>query len=209
MEQMSGPAPQITDNPDLLKQALRKASRLARREFVASLNPAIRKALEQALAQQIRPHLHHGGCLASYAATGSEISPAACEDMARTLGLQIAFPRVVGDKLEFHLSARTDLQPGHRGIAEPDVNCPMVQPDVILVPLLAADSLGQRLGQGGGFYDRTLATLRRQKPVLAIGVCWDAQLVDAVPTEVFDQPLDAIATPTAFRHTPCAVKQGA
>ena len=64
------------------------------------------------------------------------------------------------------------------------------------MPLLAATPAGVRLGQGGGYYDRTLATLRRNSRILAIGLAWDIQVTDALPCEDWDQPLDYIATPT-------------
>ena len=69
-----------------------------------------------------------------------------------------------------------------------------VTPQVVIVPLLAFDSRGFRLGYGGGFYDRTLQGLRAKGPVLAIGFAFAAQEVDAVPTDDFDQMLDLIVT---------------
>ncbi len=71
-----------------------------------------------------------------------------------------------------------------------------VTPDVLIVPLLAFDARGYRLGYGGGFYDRTLEALRAAGSVTAIGFAFDAQEVAAVPTEPTDQPLDLIVTPT-------------
>ncbi len=69
-----------------------------------------------------------------------------------------------------------------------------VTPQVVIVPLLAFDTRGFRLGYGGGFYDRTLQRLRAKGPVLAIGFAFAAQEVDAVPTDDFDQRLDLIVT---------------
>ncbi len=189
------------------KQALRRESRLARRHFVAGLVPGLRRSLERALAKQIRPALASGRTLASYAAMGAEIDPAAIEDAAQAHGLQLVFPRVAGDRLDFHTCARADLIAGHQGIPEPPAHTPRLRPGILLVPLLAIDPAGHRLGQGGGFYDRALQQLRQQGPVFAIGVGWDMQLVDAVPAEGFDQPLDALVTPTLFRWLPGGVKQ--
>ncbi len=67
-------------------------------------------------------------------------------------------------------------------------------PTVLIVPLVAFDAAGNRLGYGGGFYDRTLEGLRAARPTRAIGFAFAAQQVDAVPTEPTDQPLDAIVT---------------
>ena len=69
-----------------------------------------------------------------------------------------------------------------------------ITPQVLIVPLLAFDRRGYRLGYGGGFYDRTLEGLRARGPVLAIGFAFAAQAVDAVPVEATDQPLDLIVT---------------
>ncbi|HSM18981.1 MAG TPA: 5-formyltetrahydrofolate cyclo-ligase, partial [Hyphomicrobiales bacterium] len=70
----------------------------------------------------------------------------------------------------------------------------VVRPDVLLVPLLAFDRAGFRLGYGGGFYDRSLEQLRSAGPVAAIGLAYSAQQTDECPRESFDQPLDAILT---------------
>ncbi len=69
-----------------------------------------------------------------------------------------------------------------------------VEPEVLIVPMLAYDARGYRLGYGGGFYDRTLELLRARGPVLAVGFAFSAQEMDAVPTDAFDQRLDAVVT---------------
>jgi 5-formyltetrahydrofolate cyclo-ligase len=69
-----------------------------------------------------------------------------------------------------------------------------VEPEVLIVPMLAFDARGYRLGYGGGFYDRTLEGLRARGPVLAVGFAFAAQEVAEVPTDEFDQRLDAVVT---------------
>jgi 5-formyltetrahydrofolate cyclo-ligase len=81
-------------------------------------------------------------------------------------------------------------------IAEPRADQPKLEPDVLLVPLLAFDRQGWRLGYGGGFYDRTLAELRGRKAVTAVGLGYDQQQVDAVPHLPYDQRLDWVLTPS-------------
>jgi 5-formyltetrahydrofolate cyclo-ligase len=76
-----------------------------------------------------------------------------------------------------------------------------VVPNVLIVPLLAFDMGGYRLGYGGGFYDRTLAKLRALAHITAIGFAYEGQAVDAVPHAEYDQPLDAIATERSYRRT--------
>jgi 5-formyltetrahydrofolate cyclo-ligase len=83
---------------------------------------------------------------------------------------------------------------GRWNIKVPPEEAPEVLPDVLLVPLLAFDRKGFRLGYGGGFYDRTLEKLRALKNVTAIGIAYAGQEVDAVPYEEFDQRLDWIMT---------------
>jgi 5-formyltetrahydrofolate cyclo-ligase len=75
-----------------------------------------------------------------------------------------------------------------------------VAPQVVIVPLLAFDARGYRLGYGGGFYDRTLQGLRAKGPVLAIGFAFAAQEVDEVPTDAFDQKLDMVVTEKGLRQ---------
>ncbi len=82
------------------------------------------------------------------------------------------------------------------GIAEPKADKPELEPDVLLVPLLAFDRRGWRLGYGGGFYDRTLAALRARKAIAAVGVGFDEQLIDAVPHLDYDERLDWVLTPS-------------
>jgi 5-formyltetrahydrofolate cyclo-ligase len=82
------------------------------------------------------------------------------------------------------------------GIAEPKADKPELEPDVLLVPLLAFDAGGWRLGYGGGYYDRTLRGLRARKAILAVGLAFDEQKIDAVPHLDYDQQLDWVLTPS-------------
>lgn len=198
---MPEPSPKPAPDADATvpdRKSLRRFARAARAAFVGTLNPAIRNALETALATQVLPHLGPPGILGSHAASGGEVGPRAIEEAAERLGWRIAYPRVADGPLNYHLVRWADLGPGYKGIAEPPPHAPLARPDVLLVPLVAADLCGNRLGQGGGHYDRTLAALRASGPVLAIGLCWDMQLGERIPAAPWDQPLDAIATPTAF-----------
>ena len=74
-----------------------------------------------------------------------------------------------------------------------------IEPRVLIVPLLAFDARGFRLGYGGGFYDRTLQQLRQHGPVTAVGYAFAAQQVDAVPIDAYDQRLDAVVTDEGVR----------
>lgn len=86
------------------------------------------------------------------------------------------------------------LEPGPFGTRHPPESAPVLSPQVLIVPLAAFDRAGQRIGYGGGYYDRTLAGLRAAGPVTAIGFAFAGQEIAAVPTGPFDQPLDLIVT---------------
>lgn len=86
------------------------------------------------------------------------------------------------------------LVPGAWDIPVPRADAPELLPDVLLVPMLAFDRKGFRLGYGGGFYDRTLEKLRALKQVVAIGVAYHAQMVEEVPIGLHDAPLDFVMT---------------
>jgi 5-formyltetrahydrofolate cyclo-ligase len=195
---LTQPDPDFADTPPD-RRALRRTARAARGAFAGALAPAVRRGLERALAAIALPHLGAPATLGSYAAVGDELDPAGLDRAAAELGWQTAFPRVQGAApLVFHAATRSDLAPGFRDIPEPPADAPPASPDVLLVPLLATDLSGNRLGQGAGHYDRTLSSLRALGPVLAIGIAWDMQILPRLPAESWDQPLDAIATPTAF-----------
>ena len=113
-----------------------------------------------------------------------------------------ALPVVVakGEPLVFRAWHQGEpLQKDNFGIATPLPTAMDVVPDVLLVPLLAFDRAGHRLGYGGGFYDRTLAKLRHQKPVTAIGVAYAAQEMLDLPRGEHDEPLDWIITEKGCR----------
>ncbi len=112
-------------------------------------------------------------------------------------GWQTALPVVMakGEPLTFR--AWAPGEPTGRGIWDihvPLETAPELKPDVLLVPMLAFDRRGYRLGYGGGFYDRTLAELRKLKQVVAIGVAYAEQETDEVPVTSYDEPLDWILT---------------
>jgi 5-formyltetrahydrofolate cyclo-ligase len=93
-----------------------------------------------------------------------------------------------------------DMDTAIWGIREPMADKPELEPDVLLVPLLAFDAEGWRLGYGGGFYDRSIAELSRFKRITTVGIAYDAQEVDAVPHLDYDERLDWVLTPGGPRR---------
>jgi 5-formyltetrahydrofolate cyclo-ligase len=114
-------------------------------------------------------------------------------------GVPLALPVVEGKgkPLVFRAWAPGDaMDKGVWDIPQPKPGRPLVEPDILLVPLLAFDGGGRRLGYGGGFYDRTLAGLRARKSIAAIGLAYDEQRVDEVPHLDYDEMLDWVLTPS-------------
>ncbi|MEO8214060.1 MAG: 5-formyltetrahydrofolate cyclo-ligase [Myxococcales bacterium] len=103
----------------------------------------------------------------------------------------------VKPRLRFHLADRGDLRPGRFGIWEPDPSCPEVaagEVEVMLVPGLAFDDHGNRLGFGGGYYDEVLAGKGGGRPGFVVGVGYDFQVVDNVPADARDARVDCLVT---------------
>ena len=139
-----------------------------------------------------------GSVVSGFAAIRDEINPADLMTWLHAEGFRLALPVMISKAQPLLMRAWTPgdaLAAAQWGIAEPLDDKPEVEPDVVLVPLLAFDARGTRLGYGGGFYDRTLAKLRAKKPVVAVGIAYDEQKVDAVPAESYDQRLDWVLTP--------------
>lgn len=112
-------------------------------------------------------------------------------------GCQIVLPVVQGRGARLLFRAwrpHEPLETGVFGTLQPSANAEVIEPDALLVPMLACDGEGWRLGYGGGFYDRTLEDLRNKRQVTAIGVGFDLQLVPEVPHGADDQRLDWLLT---------------
>ena len=137
-------------------------------------------------------------CVAVYRASGGEIASNELVTLLRARNVPLALPVThENGQLSFRIfETDTDLVPDAAGMAAPDTHAPACHPSVIILPLLAFDASGARLGRGGGHYDRTLAGLRKKCHVRAIGLAFDEQMVEKCPVEPHDAPLDMVATPT-------------
>ena len=136
------------------------------------------------------------GVYAAYLPIRSELSPVPLMSALQGAGQQTALPitPAEGEPLSFRSwTVGDDLEDGPYGTRQPLLAGQPVLPDVILAPMLAFDDFGYRLGYGGGFYDRTVADLRkRQHTVYLVGLGYDGQKLDNVPIGPYDMPLDAI-----------------
>lgn len=143
--------------------------------------------------------LPKGAIVAGYHPIRDEADPRALMSELSAQGHPIALPvvAVARSALIFRSWKTGDpLAPNVWGIAEPLASAPEVTPQVVLVPLLAFDSTGHRLGYGGGYYDRTIDALPRLR---TIGIAYAGQEVAAVPREPHDHGLDAILTENGVR----------
>ncbi len=184
-----------TSDLDEAKQSLRRSATARRRDAAAGDDGAAGRLLAEIVGGEIA--LREGAAVSGYWPIASEIDvmPLLRELAAR--GHEIALPAVIGKNkpLDFRVWRDGDaMADGPFGIREPLADAAGIEPQVVLAPLLAFDRQGYRLGYGGGFFDRSLAALRRARPTLAIGIAWAAQEVPAVPHDGRDQPLDWVAT---------------
>jgi 5-formyltetrahydrofolate cyclo-ligase len=179
---------------DKLKAALRR-DLLARRE---ALPAAERQAAGLAVAERGLPVAVAPGTVASgFSPMKSEISPLPLMRRLSDAGVDLALPVIGGRGQPLTMRAWSfgaPLVPGVWGIREPSADAPEAFPDILIVPLLAFDCHGYRLGYGGGYYDRTIARLRAMKPVTAIGIAFAAQQIDEVPITPRDERLDLVLT---------------
>jgi 5-formyltetrahydrofolate cyclo-ligase len=157
-----------------------------------------RSAAAEAIAARPFPLVIYPGTIVSgFMPMRSEINPLPLMKMLADAGAQLALP-VTGRRGQ-PLMIRAwrwgePLAAGVWGIREPKPEAPQVDPDVVLVPLLAFDRAGARVGYGGGYYDLTLARLRARKPVMAVGVAYAIQEIEQVPTTPRDAVLDLVLT---------------
>ena len=182
------------------KQAARSAAILRRDAARAMAAPDAMRRIADHFFRSVP--LRPDAAIAGYVAIGSEADPAEILARASANGHVCGLPRVAqkAAPLAFLQWAPGDaLAGGAHGTREPLANMPEVRPDIVLVPLLAFDRRGRRIGYGGGYYDRTLAKLRGNGGVVAVGIAFAAQAVDELPEEEFDARLDWIVTESGAR----------
>ena len=177
-----------------LKIGLRKAA-LARRD---ALGADVRAAAAQAIAARPFPMpVPPGAIVSGFMPLKSEINPLPLMRALAEAGAKLALPVVAGKGKPLTMRAFTFgdvLASGVWGIREPKPEAPEVFPDILLVPLLAFDRSGHRIGYGAGYYDMTITALRARKSVAAVGIAFAAQEVAQVPSTPRDARLDLVLT---------------
>ena len=188
----------MTDPTELLKikTEARAQAKLRRAEAAAFGGLAAAEAVSEWVSKLL-DYSPKTTIVAGYWPIGTELDARHTLSHLDLIGFGCALPVVVakGEPLTFRTwTPQTPMERSGLGILAPAATVPEVDPDVLLVPLLAFDRAGYRLGYGAGFYDRTLERLRRSKHVTAIGIGFADQEVDSVPRDQYDQPLDWLVT---------------
>ena len=196
-----GPAHFISMNLAQQKEALRREARARRASLKAAAPDAAKRAAENFLAKL---PLQMDSIVAGYIAAHDELDPAELIAALRARGHTLALPRVTAknEPLAFHLwDKNASAVKGAYGLFEASPDWPLIKPDVLLVPLLAFDDEGYRLGYGGGYYDRTLHAQRGRGAVLAVGLAYEGQRVAHLPSDAKDEKLDWIVTESSAHNS--------
>ncbi len=172
-----------------------------RREAIArrdALPPDARQAAAEAIAARKFPLAIIPGMIVSgFMPLKSEINPLPLLRKLAGQGARLALPVVVGRGKPLVMREWVFGEPlatGVWGIREPKPEAAVVDPDILLVPLLAFDRTGHRIGYGAGYYDLTLAQLRARKALIAVGLAFAAQEVATIPATPRDARLDLVLT---------------
>lgn len=190
--------PELADRKRILRAALGAQRR--------SVSGEVAAAAARMLAAQLAtaPEIEMAGCVGLYAALPDELPTRACFESLRRQGRECVFPRMQGERgLVFHrVDAWEELRHGRLGVAEPGASAPLrtLGPgDVVLVPGVAFDEGGHRLGRGSGCYDAAFPPGAPSPPLL-FGIAYEFQLVASVPHGSQDRRVDAIVTERTIRR---------
>lgn len=188
----------VIADPASAKTALRMFVR-TQRKLLAKAHPDA----DQAVAEIGRAPLAArfpdptGKVAAVYQGWGSEVSPLILADALAARGWTLALPSVEGEGGAMVFRRWDRIAPLERddiGMRAPARDAEILQPDLVIVPLLAFGRDGRRLGQGGGYYDRALEALKARGEVFVLGLAYSGQETANLPQEPHDQALDAILT---------------
>jgi 5-formyltetrahydrofolate cyclo-ligase len=163
-----------------------------------ALPPALRAAAAEAIAKRAFPVTIAPGMIVSgFSPMKTEINPIPLMRKLADAGASLALPVIVGRGHALIMRAWSfgaPLESVQWGIREPTSDAPEVAPDILIVPLVAFDRVGHRIGYGAGYYDMTIAALRAKKKVVAIGIGFAAQEISRVPATARDERLDLVLT---------------
>lgn len=184
-----------SDDPIVIAKAGLRREAIARRDALPAA--ARQLAAETIAAREFPLAVAPGTIVSGFFPMKSEINPMPLLRKLAAMGARLALPVVAGKGKPLIMRAWSPGAPlvvGVWGVREPGSEAPEVEPDILIVPLLAYDRRGHRIGYGAGYYDVTIARLREKKPVVAAGIALAAQEIDAVPTTSGDVRLDLVLT---------------
>ena len=184
----------MSDSISELKSVIRKDA-LLRRDALPAAERA--KAAEIIATRPFPVAMNAGMIVSGFMPLKTEINPLPLMRSLAAQGARLALPAIDGRGKPLIMRAFAfgdELASGQWGIREPKADTPDVAPDVLLVPLLAFDRTGHRIGYGAGYYDMTIARLRAMKPVVAVGIAFAAQEIGEVPVTPRDARLDLVLT---------------
>ena len=187
-------------SPPELKDRLRSEG-FARRD---GLDEAFRRQADRRIAEQALtfPDLKDLTPIGAYWPIRSEVDPRPLMEALLDRGQDVALSQILHPHLSFRLWQPGDvLVKGGFGVREPGPDAPEVFPVALLVPLVAFDRQGGRIGYGKGHFDRAIAALEAQHPILTIGLAYAVQEIEQVPVESHDRLLDAIITESELIRT--------
>ncbi len=170
-----------------------------RRDHVAAQPDGIRALLFHRPPATLLARIGQDATIALYHATEHEAPTSGYAKFFHEAGHTISLPHFADETASMAFRqhsdpfAESDLTRGPFGLMQASSDAEIVIPDLLFVPLTGFTAQGDRLGQGGGHYDRWLA---EHPGRITIGLAWDVQLCEALPVEPHDIPLDAIVTPT-------------
>ena len=185
---------EMSDSISELKSIVRKDA-LMRRDAIPAAERA--QAAETIAARAFPLAVGPGMVVSGFMPLKTEINPLPLMRKLAAAGAQLALPAIAGRGKPLVMRAFAfgdELASGQWGIREPKPDAPEVVPDILLVPLLAFDRIGHRVGYGAGYYDMTIMGLRARKAVVAVGIAFAAQEIARVPTTARDAPLDLVLT---------------
>jgi 5-formyltetrahydrofolate cyclo-ligase len=190
----------MTDAPAATeKKAIRDRLRIARREHAAALPPEVSALVFHRPPSAVLELVPDDAVIGLYRADPGEAPASGYARFFHERGHTIALPWLVNlqtpmiFRVHSDPHAESDLAKGYFGLMQGSEEAPEVVPDVLLMPLVAFTAAGDRLGQGGGFYDKWLGA---HPDTIRIGMAWDMQEVPELPVEPHDMALTAIVTPT-------------
>ena len=184
----------MSDRLQIEKDKLRQQA-IARRDAMPT--DVRQTAAETIAARQFPLPIASGAIVSGFMPLKSEINPLPLLQKLGEAGARLALPAITGRGKPLLMRAwqfGAPLNRGQWGIREPKPEAPEIDPDIVLVPLLAFDRAGHRIGYGAGYYDMTIARLRSIKPATAVGLAFAAQEIAAVPATPRDARLDLVLT---------------